>query len=65
MFFKIPKVVIGENQNYRGAEKYLRAQGVEVVVLNDRRFICMLEDFDRNQSRRIWNKGELSLENPR
>ena len=57
VFFKIPKVVIGENQNYCGAEEYLRAQGVEVVVLNDEQFICMLEEFDRKYPG-AWNKGE-------
>jgi creatinine deaminase len=57
VFFKIPKVVIGENQNYCGAEEYLRAQGVEVVVLNDKKFIFMLEEFDRNNPG-VWNKGE-------
>src|SRR5512139_578640 len=35
VFFGIPKVTIAENQNYRGAEEYLLAQGVEVVVLDD------------------------------
>ena len=57
VFFRIPKVVIAENQNYRGAEDYLLAQGVEVVVLNDQRFIGMLRDFDRDHPG-VWNKGE-------
>ena len=57
VFFKIPKVVIGENHNYYGAEEYLRAQGVEVVVLNDAQCICMLQEFDRNNPG-AWNKGE-------
>jgi len=56
VFFKIPKVVIAENQNYHGAEEYLRAQGVEVVVLNDPRCIEMLREFDREHPG-IWNKG--------
>lgn len=57
VFFKIPKVVIGENQNYCGAEEYLRSQGVEVVVLDDERFIRMLEEFDRKYPG-AWNKGD-------
>lgn len=44
-FFRIPKVVIAENQNYRGAEDFLLAQGVEVMVLNDQQFVGMLRDF--------------------
>ena len=57
VFFKIPKVIIAENQNYHGAEEYLRAQGVDVVVLNDTQCIGMLKEFDRNNPG-DWNKGE-------
>jgi len=57
VFFRIPKVVIAENQNYRGAEDYLHAHGVDVVVLNDQQFIGMLKDFDRDHPG-VWNKGE-------
>lgn len=56
-FFKIPKVVIAENQNYRGAEDFLRNQGVEVIVLNDPQFIGLLREFDRDHPG-IWNKGD-------
>lgn len=57
VFFKIPKVVIAENVNYRGAEDYLHSQGVDVVVLNDPRFINMLHEFDQNHPG-VWNKGD-------
>lgn len=32
---RIPRVVIGENVNFRGEEGLLRSRGVEVVVLDD------------------------------
>jgi creatinine deaminase len=57
VFFRIPKVVIAENQNYRGAEDYLLTQGVEVVVLDDQQFIRMLQDFDRDHPG-VWNRGD-------
>ena len=57
VFFGIPKVIIAENQNYRGAEDYLQAQGVEVVVLNDPECIQMLRDFDR-ENPGAWNRGD-------
>jgi cytosine/creatinine deaminase len=57
LFFGIPKVVIAENQNYLGDEDLLRARGVEVLVLNDRQFIEMLRQFDRDHPG-IWNKGD-------
>ncbi len=57
IFFNIPKVVIGENVNYQGAEKYLQSRGVEVEVLNDPACILILREFDE-QNPGIWNKGE-------
>lgn len=57
LFFKIPKVVIAENQNYRGAEELLLAHGVELEILNDAGCIQMLRDFDQNNPG-AWKKGE-------
>jgi cytosine deaminase len=57
IFFNIPKVVIGENVNYRGAEAYLQSRGVEVEVLNDVECIQMLREFDEHHPG-IWNKGD-------
>ncbi|KDR73199.1 hypothetical protein GALMADRAFT_72712 [Galerina marginata CBS 339.88] len=34
-FYKIPRVVIGENQTYMGDESLLRSRGVEVVVVDN------------------------------
>jgi cytosine deaminase len=57
LFFNIPKVVIAENQNYRGAEKLLQSHGVELEILNDADCIQMLRDFDENNPG-AWKKGE-------
>lgn len=57
IFFNIPKVVIGENINYQGAEQYLESRGVEVEVINDPDCVLMLQEFDK-QNPGIWNKGE-------
>lgn len=35
--FKIPRVIIGENRTFGGNEVFLRARGVEVLVLDDPR----------------------------
>jgi len=43
--FKIPRVVIGENQTFGGNEAFLRSHGVEVVVLNDLRCIELMTRF--------------------
>ena len=42
IFFNIPKVVIGENINYQGAEQYLESRGVEVEVINNPECVLML-----------------------
>ena len=57
LFFKIPKVVIAENQNYRGAEDLLQSYGVELEILNDGDCIQMLRDFDK-ENPGAWKKGE-------
>jgi len=55
LLYKIPRVLIGENHTFLGAEDLLRAHGVEVVVLDDaecadlmRRFIAAHPD--------VWNE---------
>jgi len=35
MLYKIPRLVIGENVNFKGDEDLLRSRGVEVIVLDD------------------------------
>lgn len=57
VFFRIGKVVIGENQNYRGAEDYLKSLGIEVDVFNDEACVQMLRDFDLTHPG-AWNRGE-------
>jgi creatinine deaminase len=45
LLYKIPKVVIGENQTFQGPEEYLRSRGVELVILNDAECIQIMRDF--------------------
>lgn len=45
LLYKIPRVVIGENQTFLGAEELLKSRGVELVVLNDPQLIQMMKDF--------------------
>ena len=51
--FKIPRVVIGENQTFGGNEAFLRSQGVEVVVLNDLRCVELMTSF-QTENPDIW-----------
>ena len=54
------KVVIGENKTFMGAEDHLRANGVDVVVLNDKECIQIMEDFIKARPD-LWNEdiGEV------
>ena len=55
LLYGIPKVVIGENQTFLGGEDLLRAQGVELEVLQDETCIALMQDFiSRNPQ--LWNE---------
>jgi len=45
LLFRIPRVVIGENRNFKGAEDLFRQHGTNVVVLDDAECIAMMRDF--------------------
>ena len=45
LLFRIPRVVIGENQNFRGAEDLFRQYGTSVVLLDDEECIRMMREF--------------------
>jgi cytosine/creatinine deaminase len=45
LLYGIPKVVVGENRTFMGAEDLLRSNGVEVVVVDDRRCVEMMKAF--------------------
>ena len=55
VLYKIPHVIAGENQTFLGAEDYLRAQGVQVDVLQDSECVELMTDFiHRNPA--LWNE---------
>jgi cytosine deaminase len=60
LLYEIPKVVIGENRTFLGAEDLLRANGVEVVVLDDQRCVDMMTGFIQARPD-LWNEdiGEV------
>ena len=55
LLYGIPKVVIGENKNFLGAEDTLRNNGVEVIVINDKTCIELMEGFISNNPT-LWNE---------
>ncbi len=45
LLYRIPRVVIGENRNFIGAEDLFRQHGVSVVVLDDAECVRLMREF--------------------
>ena len=45
LLYEIPRVVIGENRTFMGAEDLLRAHGVEVVVVDSEECYSLMQEF--------------------
>ncbi len=55
LLYGIPRVVIGENRTFMGAEDLLRSRGVEVVIADNSECIAMMEGFIA-ESPALWNE---------
>ena len=55
LLFHIPRVVIGENRNFQGAEELFRQHGVSIVVLDDEECVRMMRDFISAHAD-LWNE---------
>src|SRR6266404_1450186 len=55
LLHKIPKVVIGENRTFQGAEDLFAKHGVVCVVMQDRECIAMMRDFIQKHPD-LWNE---------
>jgi cytosine deaminase len=55
LIYKIARVVAGENRTFLGAEEYLRANGVQVEVVQDEECIQLMTDFIRANPK-LWNE---------
>lgn len=60
VLFKIPKVVLAENENFMGGEDLLKAHGIEVVNLKDREITKFFGDWIKKHPE-LWFEdiGEL------
>ena len=58
--FKIPKVIVGESRTFAGAREFMEQHGVEVIDLNLRECIDMMERFISGHPH-LWHEdiGEL------
>ncbi len=55
LLYGIPRVVIGENRTFMGAEDYLEQRGVQIVVADDEECVEMMETFIAANPE-LWNE---------
>ena len=55
LLYKIPRIVIGENQTFQGPEDYVRSRGVELILLDDQECIDMMAQFVKEKLK-LWNE---------
>jgi cytosine/creatinine deaminase len=55
VLYKIPRVVVGENKTFLGAEDYMRSSGVQVEVVQDSECIELMTNFIKANSQ-LWNE---------
>jgi cytosine deaminase len=55
LLYEIPRVVLGENRTFMGAEDLLRAHGVEVVNLDSQECYRLMQDFIAEHPE-LWNE---------
>lgn len=55
LLYGIPKVIIGENKTFLGAEKLLKDNGVELIVLDDPRCKELMDIFIAEKPE-LWNE---------
>ena len=45
LLYKIPRIVVGENQTFQGPEQYVRSKGVKLTILEDLQCIEIMKQF--------------------
>lgn len=55
VLYKIPRVIVGENRNFLGAEDYMRSQSVRVDVVQDAECIALMQKFIA-ENPNLWNE---------
>ncbi|EAQ81464.1 nucleoside deaminase [Blastopirellula marina] len=55
LLYKIPKIVIGENQTFQGPEEYVRSRGVQLEIVDSAECIELMREFIA-QRPELWNE---------
>jgi cytosine deaminase len=55
LLYRIPRIVVGENQTFQGPETYVRSRGVDLVIVNDAECIRLMREFIAARPE-LWNE---------
>lgn len=55
LLYQIPRIIIGENQTFKGPEDYVRSRGVTLEILNLPECIRLMTDFIAAKPQ-LWNE---------
>ena len=55
LLYKIPRIIIGENENFMGAEDLFAQNNCSIIHANDQRCIDLMRDFI-SQKPELWNE---------
>ena len=55
LLYGIPRVVVGENRNFKGPEEYVRSRGVEITIIDDNDCIEIMQKFIKGYPE-LWNE---------
>jgi creatinine deaminase len=55
LLYRIPRVVIGENLTFKGAEEHLQSQGVQIQAIQSPECIQLMRDFIAKHPN-LWNE---------
>jgi cytosine deaminase len=55
LLHRVPRVIVGENRTFMGAEDLMAQRGVQVIVGGDPRCIALMEQFIRERPD-VWNE---------
>lgn len=55
LLYGIPKIVVGENRNFQGPEDYVKSRGVDLLIMDDKECILMMDEFIKNRPE-LWNE---------
>ena len=55
LLYGIPRIVIGENETFKGPEEYVQSRGIDLIIMEDKECIELMRDFiTKNPA--LWNE---------